>query len=89
MVVKRWRLRALRACQVTLLVSPGTIYRSHGRVDASPRLVGGMVKKRADIVNEERIQLLRDLLLVGKIQRAIEWDPNQVSISPTELDTED
>jgi hypothetical protein len=36
-----------------------------------------MIEETADVVNKERIQLFRDFLLVGKVQRSFEWDPKE------------
>jgi hypothetical protein len=39
------------------------------------RLVGRVVQKSTDIMHEKRIQLLCDLLLVGKVKCSLEGDP--------------
>lgn len=50
----------------------------HDRVGSV--LVGGVVQQSANIVHEERIQKIRDLLLVRELQSALEWDPrDQIS----------
>lgn len=38
-------------------------------------LVRRVIEERADVVNEERVQHLRDLLLVGKVQSTLVGDP--------------
>lgn len=43
-------------------------------------LVSRVVQQSANIVHEERIQQIGDLLLVSKLQSALEWDPrDQIS----------
>jgi len=37
-----------------------------------------VIEQSANIVHKQGIQCLRDLLLVGKVKSAIEWDPGQL-----------
>lgn len=41
--------------------------------------VFGIVQKATDIVHEERVQYVRDFLLVGKLQGSIKGNPESVS----------
>lgn len=40
------------------------------------RSICGVVQKGANVVHEKRIQQLSDFLLVGKVERSLERDPN-------------
>lgn len=49
-----------------------------------PRLIRGVIEQSPNIVDKERIQLLCNLLLVGKLQGTFEWYPGFVSITVVE-----
>jgi hypothetical protein len=40
-----------------------------------PALVGGMIEQPANVVNKEGIELIRNLLLIGKVQRSFKRNP--------------
>jgi hypothetical protein len=81
MVVGECRRLCTLWCSHVVLLLLWTAARSHGGIaNALTSLVSGMIEQRSDIVNEKRIEHLGDLLLVGEIQRAIEWNPEGVSI---------
>ena len=73
MVVERRGLRPLKSprCLSTLKAPPlASCYNGIGSV-----LIGRMVQQASNIVDEQWIKLLRDLLLVCKIQCAFKGDP--------------
>lgn len=43
-------------------------------------------QQRADVVNEERIKLLRDFLLVGEVKGSVERYPNTLEVHWSNLD---
>jgi hypothetical protein len=45
-----------------------------------------VIQERANVMHKERIQRFRDLLLVGKIQRTVEWNPNTLEMHWANLD---
>ena len=74
---ERRRLRALGRPQVLRLIRPAC---GHSSVtNALTSLVSGVIQKSANVVDEKRVERLRDLLLVGEIQRTIEWNPKGIS----------
>lgn len=62
----------LRAAKLGLLLL-ATLGGSHNLACTS--LIRGVVQKRTDVVNKQRIQELRDLFLVGEIKRTLERNP--------------
>lgn len=76
MMGQRWRLGALWSAHVLLLLVRASCCSRHRCVaNALAGLVGGVVKKSTNVVNEEWVQEFGNFLLVGKIQSAIERDP--------------
>lgn len=79
MVERRW-LRSRGSGQIPVglhgVRSPVSINSSHGSAAYTcPRLVRGMIKQGSDVVHEERIQMLRDLFLVGELEGSFERNP--------------
>lgn len=62
----------LRAAKLGLLLL-ATFGSSHDL--ACPSLIRGVVQKRTNVVNEQGIQKLGDLLLIGEIKSTLERDP--------------
>jgi hypothetical protein len=84
MMERRRRLRCSRGITGLLIGSP-SVNRSHGSVCVSmTTLVGGVVEKSTDVVDEEGIQQIRDLLPIGKVKRTLERNPVD-SVSTTSL----
>lgn len=42
-----------------------------------PSLVGWVVKQTTDIMHKQWVQEIGDLLLVGKFQSTLKWDPEE------------
>lgn len=87
MVGQRGCLSALRCSQIILLWLIGATSGHSGISNARTcLLVGRVVQQSSDVVHEERVEGLGDLLLVGKIQRAVKRDPDTLEMHWTNLD---
>ncbi len=79
-LLQRRQARLLAAPHLILLLLSALC---SGHDLACPRLVCGVVEQRPNVVHKEGIQQLRDLLLVGKVQSALEWNPEAKVSSST------
>lgn len=81
MLVQGRQSRCLRVPHLVLLLFSPLCSCHHG---ICSRLVGRMIQKRTDIMNKKRVQQFCDLLLVRKIQCALERNPvNWLVIRPS------
>jgi hypothetical protein len=86
-MMQRRRLGRLRSSQVSLLIASSPVVHGAKRAgcsttNATTRLtrIARMIEQCSDIVDEERVQDLGNLLLVCKVKRTLEWDP-EIDIS--------
>lgn len=49
-------------------------------------VIGRVIEKRCDVVDEERIKKVRDSFLVSKLQCPIEWNPRKERVSRQALE---
>lgn len=94
-MMQRWGLRCGWSLHVSLLRlhrvrSSITIQSSHGSAPyACPRLVRGVVEQSTNVMNEQRIQLLRNLLLVCEFECTFKGNPTETTISTFSPSTRD
>lgn len=74
----RWRTLASRSLW-TLKPALLRVLHNHIRL----RRVERMTQERCEIVDKQRIQQIRDMLPVGKLQGTLIWDPSGVSEGST------
>lgn len=82
-MMQRRRLRRRRPNTISLILhrvrSTVTVNSSHGGCSyRCPRLVRGVIEQCSNIVDEERVELLRDLLLVCEFKCSLKRDPESV-----------
>lgn len=77
MMVKGWRLRPRwsKDAALLLLLRFKLAAFSGGHHCIGSIRVGGVIEQRADVVDEQRVQELRYLFLVRKVQRPLKRNP--------------
>lgn len=87
-MMKRWRLRPRwPEDPLRLLVAIDQLAPLSGRHDCIGSVgVGWMIEQRPNVVDKQRIQHLRDFLLIRKVQRTIERNPGTVEKKKSAFD---